>query len=530
MKFFPSGCLRITNATLNQRYIIKILLLLTVALVQSTAGMGQKRVEWIYSDYVEYDQQIYGRIRRAIGSVQFRHEGTYLFCDSAYFYEDSNKIEAYSNIHIQDSDTLNLFGDYLLYLPESGKAVIRENVVLADPQVSLTTDELTYDIKENIAFYENGGTIVSKTNTLRSKKGWYYTDDKLFVFEKDVELEHPQFVLYSDTLHYDTQTELAYIFGQTNIISDENDIYAERGIYDTQKDYAQFWKEAWLTNQETTIAGDSMEYDRKRSFARAYRHVIITDTINDYIMGGEFGEYDELTGYTFLTDSAWAMLMDESDTLTLRADTLMLTFDSLQQGRTFTGYFDVRFYRSDIQGACDSILYLFSDSTIFMFNAPVIWFGKTQVVGDTIIMYSVNQKISRVVISGNAFIISDDIGDQYNQVKGKSVTGYFEDDELRKMYVHGNTETVYYLRDDQNELIGIDKAVSDRLRIEFREGEVELIVYISKVQGTTYPEKELPTGERQLKGFLLRKDERPQERKDIFLRNKESDHSSGGGE
>lgn len=489
-----------------------------IQMIFQTDAIGQRRVEWIYSDYVEFDQKVYGKVRRAIGSVHFRHEGTNLFCDSAYFYEESNKIEAYSNVHIQDSDTLNLFCDFLVYTPGTKMAVAQSNVVLVDPQVSLTTDELTYDLEKRVAFYDKGGTIVSETNTLTSKKGWYYTDKKLLIFETDVVLEHQKFTMFTDTLHYVTTTEVANIYGPTLIESDENLIYAERGIYDTKRDLAWFWQNSWLENKETNLSADSLVYDRNTSFARGFRNVVITDTVNDYIMGGQIGEYDEITGYSFLTDSAWAVFIDAGDSLSLHADTLFITFDSLQQGKIFTGYFQVKFYRSDIQGACDSIAYIFADSTIIMYYEPVLWNKKTQIVADTIFLMFRDNKINEMLMEGNAFIISEDIGDQYNQIKGRRMSAYFEDDELRKMFVFGNTETLYYVRDDDDELIGIDKAVSDRIRIGFKEGEVEYIVYISRPSGSTYPENELKTEERVLRGFNLRYTERPADRNDIFRR------------
>jgi hypothetical protein len=500
----------------RKKGMLKVLLLLIACMgFFPDIAYGQKRVEWTRSDYVEYDQQAYGRVRRAIGNVEFRHMGTYLFCDSAYFYEETNKIEAYSNVHIQDSDTLNLYCDFLEYIPGTRIATARKNVVLVDPQVSLTTDELQYDLENDMATYDKGATIVSKTNTLKSRKGRYYSAGKLFVFEDDVELEHPNFTLYTDTLHYYSNTEVAYLYGPTLIRSDENLIYAERGIYDTREDFSVFWQKAWLQNKESKLAGDSMEYDRNTSFARAFRNVSLTDTVNDYVFGGHFGEYDEISGYSFMTDSAWAVFIDAGDSLTMRADTLYMVFDSLQNGKVFSGYYHVRFYRSDLQGVCDSLVYLFADSTITMFREPVIWFEKTQVVADTIILLFQNKRLSMMEMKHNTFIISDDKGSQHNQIKGKSITAYFDENELREMYVHGNTETLYYVRDDAEELIGIDKAISDRLRIEFMDGEVQRIIYFTKVKGTTFPEDELSAAEKFLKGFVLRREERPVSREDL---------------
>jgi lipopolysaccharide export system protein LptA len=479
---------------------------------------GQRKVEWIYSEYVEYDQAVYGRVRRAIGSVQFRHEGTWLSCDSAYFHEETNIIEAFSNVHIKDSDTLNLFCNYLEYNPGTGLAIAREDVVLIDPQVSLTTEELQYDLRNGVARYDSGAVIVSRTNTLTSRKGYYYAREKRLEFEDDVELVHPRFVLTTDTLHYNTNTEIAYVFGPTNLLGEENDLYSERGIYDTRNDFARIWQNSWVTHEGSKMYGDSIVYDGNRSWSTAYRNVIILDTAGQYIMGGHFGEYDEPKGFSYLTDSAWVHFIDQSDSLSMHADTLYLIFDSVKNGKVFNAYYGVRFFRDDLQGACDSLVYDFADSLITMFYDPVIWFGRSQVTADTIYIMFENRKLSMMEMEGAAFIISDDRGEQYNQVKGRRVTARFEEDELREMVVHSNTETLYYVRDDDDALIGIDKAVSDRLRMEFAEGEIQLIVYMTGVTGTTWPENEIGRDERILRGFRLRKEERPDSRYDIFIR------------
>lgn len=479
---------------------------------------AQKRVEWIYSEYVEYDQALYGKVRRAIGSVQFRHEGTYLTCDSAYFYETTNRVEAYSNVHVKDSDTLNLFCDFLEYMPATRIATAKKNVVLVDPQVSLTTDMLVYDLENNVAYYTTGAEIVSRTNTLTSQKGRYYADNKLFVFEDDVVLNHPRFIMNTDTLHYHTVTEIAHVYGPTEITGEENFIYTERGIYDTKKDLAWLWQNSWLLNEDTRLAGDSLYYDRNHSYARGFQNVTIRDTIEQYVLGGDYGEYDENSGYSFLTDRAWGVFIDEGDSLSLHADTLFLTFDTLRNGKQFNAYYGVRFYREDLQGVCDSLMYSFADSVIVMYEKPAIWFGKTQVVADTISLWFQNKRLHRMEMDGWGFIISDDTESQYNQIRGKGMTAWFEEDELRVMVVHANTETLYYVRDDDDFLIGIDKAVSDRLRIEFEGGEVIGITYLQGVSGVTYPEEEVTGDSRFLRGFLLRSAERPADREDIFRR------------
>ncbi len=506
-----------------QNILVVVQRLLVVAccailVMVSEEAEAQRKVQWIYSDYVEYDEAQFGRVRRAIGSVQFKHEGTYLFCDSAYFYEETNVIEAYSNVHMKESDTLNLFCQFLRYNPETAIAFARDEVVLVDPQMSLTTDELWYNLRSGVAWYDKGGVIVSRNNTLTSRKGHYFSKEKRFEFVDEVELDHPRFILTSDTLHYNTETEVATIFGPTRIIGEENNLYSERGIYYTQNDFALLWKNSWVTHEESKLYGDSIVYDGDRSFSEAYRNVILFDTVGQYIMGGHYGEYDEAAGYSFLTDSTWAVFIDNTDSLSLHADTLYLVFDSLQEGRLFMAYYGVRFFRDDLQGACDSLVYDFADSVLTMFHAPVVWFGRNQITADTIWMLFQEEELRMMQMEGAAFIITDDRGDQYNQVKGIGITAHFSEGELREMFVHSNTETLYYVRDDDEALIGIDKAVADRLRMEFEEGEIVLIVYITRPVGTTYPVDEVSQDDRRLRGFLLRHDERPASRDDIFRR------------
>ncbi len=490
---------------------------LFLALSFSAGGFlfGQKKIEWIHSEYVEYDQVNFGNVRRAIGSVQFRHQGTLMFCDSAYFYEETNVVEAYSNVHIQDSDTLNLYCDFLEYLPSTGMATATRNVVLVDPQVSLTTDELIYNIDQNTAFYEKKGKIVSRTNTLTSQKGTYYADRKHLVFEEDVVLVHPSFTLYTDTLHYHTVTEVADVYGSTLIRGDESLIYTELGRYDTRKDFAVCRKNSWMQNKDIRISGDSITYDRNLEFSQAYRNVKIIDTLSNFILGGNIGEYAGNLGYAWLTDSAWAEIWDRDDTLVMQSDTLYLTYDSLRNGKEFYGYHHVRFYRSDLQGVCDSMTYHFADSLMRLYSMPVIWNEKTQITADTITLYFVNQKLDSIRMVGNGFIISEDRPGRYNQVKGVHITGFFKDRALERLDVMGSTETLYYVREEGGGMIGIDKARSENMRMEFREGEIETIIYIRDVTGTTSPEKDLNAADLFLKDFRLREEERPVSRYDL---------------
>jgi lipopolysaccharide assembly outer membrane protein LptD (OstA) len=204
----------------------------------TSSGQRTTRVDLIHADDMRFDRSIAPDARRLIGNVQFKHEDTRMFCDSAYQFTVDNNFNAYGNVFIQVSDTVQIYGDRLYYKGNTRIAELHGNVKMVDNQMTLTTQHLFYNLETNTANYIQGGKIVDAENTLTSKWGFYYADDKNFFFRGDVELVNPQYVMNSDTLRYNTYTEVSYFFGPTTIVSEENTIFCKNGWYDTRNDIA----------------------------------------------------------------------------------------------------------------------------------------------------------------------------------------------------------------------------------------------------------------------------------------------------
>jgi lipopolysaccharide export system protein LptA len=213
---------------------------------------------------MQFDKRIGEDARRLIDNVHFSHEGTNMYCDSAYLFSQQNRLQAYRNIYIQVNDTVSIFGDRLDYDGNTRIAELTGNVKMIDPQMTLTTGHLIYDLNNSTANYAGGGRIVDKENTLTSRWGYYYVNQKQFFFKDDVKLVNPEYVMDSDTLRYNTLTEVAYFLGPTTIVSDENTIFCRNGWYDTRNDVSRFSKDAFLNNKEQSITGDSLFYDRRQ--------------------------------------------------------------------------------------------------------------------------------------------------------------------------------------------------------------------------------------------------------------------------
>lgn len=500
---------------------LKILLisLLTITTLLFKANSQNKTLIYIErANSLEYDVEIGEDVNRFIGNVVFRHDNTFLYCDSAYLYSNINSVDAFSNVQIKASDTSNIYGDVLKYDGNTSIARMTGNVKMIDNQITLTTEDLTYDVKNKTASYPNYGVIVDLNNNLTSKKGYYYSDKKEFYFYDDVVLVNPNYTVYSDTLMYNTLTEIAYFFGPTTIVSEENNIYCERGYYNTAIDQASFSKNAKLRNKNQILKADSIFYDRIKGIGLGYNNVNIFDSSQNIIIQGNFAEYYEKQGNSRVSDSALLSLFNDGDTLFLHADTLIMYFDdSTKQGKLMKAFYKAKFFREDFQGMSDSLIYNFQDSTIVLYKNPVLWNAENQLTANEITIWFKGNKADSLLMNQSAFIISEDDIDKYNQVKGKIMRGYFKEGELDYVFVEQNAETVYYVRDDSSYLVGVNVASSLNMIIYLKDRTAKRITFIKNVAGKMYPEKELPDEDKKLKNFLWLEDRRPLFKEDIFV-------------
>ncbi len=484
----------------------------------STALYSQevKQIE-INANYIEFDSDLGTGAKRLLGDVRFKHEDVYMTCDSAWYFSEENIVESFSNVHLWQGDTLDLYGDYLKYSGNTKMANVRENVILIDNENRLTTDYIDHDFENDLAYYLGGGRIINGDNTLVSKQGNYYTKEKLFFFKDSVTVINPDYTMYSDTLKYNTVTEVAYFLGPTDIISEENYIYCENGWYDTQNNISQFNKNAYLQNEGKTLKGDSIYYDRELGLGKAYHDVVLIDTAENMILQGEIAIYNEKTEYAMLTDSALMIQVDNNDSLFVHADTLLSVPDTIPEKRLIKAFYRVKFYRTDIQGKCDSLVYTDIDSVFHFFGEPVLWSEENQLTAEKIEIYTRNQQLDRLEMINSSFIISLEDSIKFNQIKGRNMTGYIRDNQLHRIMVDGNSQTIYYAREDESEdYIGVNKAESSNLEIYFSDNDISKILFQPNTDGTFFPIDKLPSAESRFEGFRWYEEYRPKNRYDVF--------------
>lgn len=465
--------------------------------------------------------------------VHFIHKGINMWCDKAIYYEDQDYIEAFSNVVMKQGDSINMIAKYLEYSGKTQLAYARGDVVLNEPQSTLTTDKLYFDRTRQIAYYNDKGKVVrDSSGTITSQVGRYYMNTQKYQFTKDVVLVNPEYILNTERLDFYTENGHAYLFGPSTIVGETSKVYCERGFYNTNNDTGHFERNAKIDYDNRTVEGDSLYFDRAKNFASATNNITVTDTINKSIAKGHYAEVWRAKDSMFITKRALAISVQENDSVYMHADTLMVT--GPPENRITRAYYNARLYKLDLAGKSDSIhvnhktgltqmlnLSRFSSSDAFATaRKPVLWNLGNQMTGDTIHLISnvKTEKLDSLKVFNNAFIVSKDTlsADGFNQIKGQRLIGLFRDNELYNVDIIKNAEVIYYSRNAENELVGINKSKSGRINIQIEEQAIQEIRLINQIDGELYPESMFPKSGKRLRGFDWRGEERPLSVEDLF--------------
>lgn len=457
-----------------------------------------------------------------IDSVILYHEGAYMYCDSAYLFEQTNTFEAFSNVRMEQGDTIFVYGDYLHYDGNTRLARLRDNIRMEDKQVTLFTDSLNYDRAANLGYYFDGGMLIDEKNELTSFWGQYDPVSKDALFSDSVKLINEDYTIYSDTLKYNTETKIADILGPSTIVSDSGYINTSHGWYNTNTDDARLFNRSEIYSNDNTkmLVGDTVFYNRATGFGEVFGNMYLEDFKRKAILHGNYGIYNEKTEYGMATESAYAIDYSQSDSLFLHGDTLKMITDSIY--KDIKAYYNVRFYREDIQGVCDSMNYVQKDSILYLIGNPVIWNKSNQILGNRIDVHMNDSTVEKAHVRDYALAIQDRENEgQYNQISGRDLKAFFEEEELRHVLVEGNAESLYYLveEDSARTIIGLNKTESAYLSMDFLDDELQKLKLWSSTKAVTTPLSQLKADESKLKGFMWLDYLRPMHRMDIFRRN-----------
>jgi lipopolysaccharide assembly outer membrane protein LptD (OstA) len=485
--------------------------------IPKVLGQAPKKIIVEHSDFADVNQVEIPDAFLLTGNVRVNHDGVVLTCNKAYYFQKENYIKAFGNVQLVQGDTLFLNSKYAEYSGNVKKAFATGDAVMSSPEATLVTDTINFDRNTQEVFYKTKGTITNLQNTLVSKSGKYFVPQKKFQFLTEVTITNPTYVIKSNHLDYYSNSGHSYLLGPSTITSKANYIYTEKGFYDTKKNKAHFLNKSYIKYDDRIIRGDSLYYDRNKEFATASRNVKITDSINRGIIKGHYAEMYKKKDSLFVTKRAVAINFVENDSVYIHGKKLMVT--GKEGNRIIRAFNNVRFFKKDMSGKCDSIHSSSKIALTKLIGKPILWNGQSQITGDVMHLIGNNttQKLDSLKVLNNTFLVSKDtLGTGYNQIKGHNLLGKFEEGKLHDVDIIKNTEVIYYMRNDAKELIGINKNKSSKINILFNKNEVDEITFFKQVDGDLFPEKDLPENDRKLKGFIWRDEERILSKDDIF--------------
>lgn len=448
------------------------------------------------------------KIVRYIGNVRFFYDNTRVRCDSAYYSQNENWFDAFNGVVVSQGSS-NIYGDKLHYDGRTSEGRLTgKEVKMVDKDFTLVTDALDFNSKTGLAFYTTGGVATSNdSSTLTSIKGYYNNNDNLISFANKVVLKSPDGNAFTDSLSYHTKNEVAYFFGPTFIYDGKNFIYCEKGWHNRKLQQSNFQNNAYLISNSQKLFGENIYYDKQNGYARGIGNVVMVDTVNRTYIYGQKASYWQEKEEAEITEQPYMMMIDDSDSLFLRTDKLlMITAKTGDNQKTDSSYRLVKaigrvmYYRHDIQGVCDSMIYNTRDSVLEMYGNPVMWNEANQMTADFIRIHISNKKISQADFLGNAFISSREDSAYFSQMRGKTILARFSDGQLTRMDITGNGQVVYFVR-DKGQITMVNRAEGSNVDVHIKNNKVSRVVFKQKPTSNLIPIEQVEPEDMTLKGF-----------------------------
>lgn len=511
------------------------------------------------------------------GHVKVRQGKTLFYADSAIINPVANTLESFGNVHINDSDSVHIYAQYLRYMGIDKKALLTKKVRLTDKKSTLTTENLTYDVNLKLGTYLYGGKVVNKKTTLTSTEGNYYGDTKDIYFYKNVLLVQPDGTIKTDSLQYNTSTEVSTFISPT-VIKDKKGltIKTREGFYDIKKKIANLYKRSIIEDSTFSITADEIAIDSLNGLSEfrgnaVYRskdkeqgfdmiaNNIKTNNKRSTIMATQIplliikqgADSIFITADTLFSGRVIDLLktkkipnvrpvpVDTSIKKSLLKDTVKVTAaakTTIKKGATknaptppvdstlkyFEAYKNVKIFSDSLQAVGDSLFFSGSDSVFRLFNNPIIWAQENQISGDTIYLFLKNKKPERLYVFENALSISKvDSSNYFNQVRGNSINALFDSTgQVHFLTAKGSAENIYYAQDEQKGFVGVNKNSCDLIEINFTDGKPKRVKFINNLEGGLLPMRgKTNHDELKLKSFNWQDKLRPKSKFDILTGN-----------
>lgn len=496
----------------------------------------EDKVKIIHADEIKKNPEKYDGNQYFTGNVQIEHQGSILTADEVVLYNEENFVKAIGNTRLQNTDGSVITAGEMEYDANTQKGVARKNVVLTDPKQTIKTDILYYDRLANQAYFNTGGTISDGQNVTYAKVGTYFLNTRVVDLTGNVKIETPQYIIDGPNIKQNQNTKIADFIGPTTITSKTNPrnrIYTEKGTYKMDTKEAYLTKNSRIFYNEKILTGDDMYYNQISGFGKATGNVTLDDPKEKRYIKGGYGEIFEKKDSAMMTKSPYAVKIMEKDSIYFAAEKIISyqrpdSLDIKVKKSYLRAFKKARIYKSNAQGRADSIAFNETDGIMHMYTSPILWSGEKQVTGDKVEAYfnTQTEDIDSLKVIGNAFAISKvdslNLKDEFNQVKGKFMTVYYEKNAIKEARVVGNAQSIVYVDDTDQETkkperIGITLSTCGIIGALFEERALQIISCSIGAASDTYPMSMIEPSKRKFPDFNWNTRDRIRKWQDILV-------------
>jgi lipopolysaccharide export system protein LptA len=420
------------------------------------------------------------------------------------------------------------------YYADTKEVYFQDKVKLVDPEYTMSTDTLLYDLNKELATFVAMTTINDGRSRILTRSGFYDMKTGEAEFGKRPMIEDSSQQIVADSIKYDKKKGTGFASGNVRLKDTAQGITVLSG----QAEFDQGSGRMLATMKPVMILKrdrDSLfiAADTLMSGSRPRRKRSVADTLskNDSTQYNQPGvgsaKYISNSTHHQRRDSASSSIGIQSakvDTskyarhvpsiqVSAVDDSAMTKSDSV---RYLLAYRHVRIFSDSLQGVCDSLSYSAEDSVFRFFQDPILWARASQITGDTILLFTKNQKPDQLQVLENGFSSSQTPESLFNQIRGNTLFGQFVGGEIDYLRAKGSAESLYYLQAEDSSYFGLNYAKADAISLYFINRELKRVTWVSGVEGVTYPFRQIPSDKKQLRGFKWLEDRRPKSRYVLF--------------
>lgn len=466
---------------------------------------------------------------------------------------DLNTDEAtYQTTGLLDNGRSQLSSKKGRYLARQDLAIFKDSVVVVDSLFTLRADSLRFNTKTETAYFSGPTRISQNEGAIYCESGYYDIPNQQANFSKNAQYKKEGRRASADRMQYDGIQQELLLSGNAFVEEPGKRAVAKRIRYLEREDVYYLEGNAYLNDNGQEVISDTIVYDATQEVYTTTGRTRLVDSTQ--ILEADLLDYDGVKGEGFASGAVYwqdtsrkisikssralyrkncefllasgtrplFITEMEGDSLFMTADTLessQICTDSLSGGgeaRHLKAYHDVRIFKSNLQGICDSMRYSTQDSLFVLFYDPLLWSDTSQFLADTISIQMANNQIDRIYLNQNAMLINSSDKQFFNQVKGRHITAYFRDNDLYKMRVVGNAEAIYFIQDELGQYVGPNKVASSDMWLFFENHQITDIKLYNAPSGDLLPMQGVRPGSMELEGFRWEESCRPASLSDLL--------------